>query len=401
MQWRPFRLQNHVMHYEWGNRGKNAYIPNLIGLKSWDEALPWAELWIGAHPKAPSRVEIDGSEVELDELIRTFPEEMLGSRVVKSFGPDLPFLLKILSAAEPLSIQAHPNTSQAQELHLRYPQHYPDNRHKPEIAIALSEFECLVGIKPEREIKKVLDIYPEIADLLFYENTSFLTTSSLRFMVFKSLIGKSVKSPGQITSAVTGLQNRLSRKNRSLLNRDEELFLYLTQKYPKDDVGLLLLFLMNRLFLEPGEAVYLSPGIPHAYICGNIVECMANSDNVVRVGLTPKYKDAKTLLKIVDCSSHPHIFPPPTSDSEVTIYKIPATEFQITRYCLNKKQIIEIPGMTSPTVCLIIEGQATITWGISAQENLKRGESIFIPAVLSSFVVELCEGSLMFSVRVP
>ncbi|OQA94318.1 MAG: Mannose-6-phosphate isomerase [Chloroflexi bacterium ADurb.Bin222] len=143
---RPFRLHNAIQPYPWGSRGAEAFIPRLLGIPAAPEQ-PYAELWIGAHPNAPSRVFLGDEPLSLATLIAREPVAMLGAAVAQRFDNQLPFLFKVLSAAEPLSIQAHPDKVQAERLHARDPQHYPDANHKPEVAIALDRLTALAGLK--------------------------------------------------------------------------------------------------------------------------------------------------------------------------------------------------------------------------------------------------------------
>jgi mannose-6-phosphate isomerase len=140
-------MQNPIQNYDWGTRNKEAYIPQLLGIDAKPDT-PYGELWLGAHPKAPSMVWVDGELTPLDQWISAHPIEVLGKAVARKFNGQLPFLLKVLSAGEALSIQAHPNKAQAKILHATDPLHYPDDNHKPEIAIALDSLTALVGIKP-------------------------------------------------------------------------------------------------------------------------------------------------------------------------------------------------------------------------------------------------------------
>jgi mannose-6-phosphate isomerase len=164
---RIYRLRNQVQHYAWGPRGPEGLIPQLLGIASEVGAETHvAELWLGAHPKAPSRVLLDGASgagLPLDELVAAQPLAVLGAETAERFEAEWPFLLKVLSAAEPLSIQVHPNREQAQALHSRDPEHYPDSNHKPEIAIALSGLEALAGLKRPTEVQRTLAAYPALA----------------------------------------------------------------------------------------------------------------------------------------------------------------------------------------------------------------------------------------------
>jgi len=157
----PYMLENTIQHYEWGSRGKNAFIPQLLNIKT-EKDKPYAELWMGAHPKASSKIIVDVKEIDLAEVIREYPIETLGRKTVKKFSNTLPFLFKVLSANEALSIQAHPSKRQAISLHKKDPIIYPDSNQKLEIAIALDSLTALVGFKPFNQIMQTLKKYPQI-----------------------------------------------------------------------------------------------------------------------------------------------------------------------------------------------------------------------------------------------
>ncbi|HEY3342559.1 MAG TPA: mannose-6-phosphate isomerase, class I, partial [Anaerolineae bacterium] len=144
---RPYLMHNQVQHYEWGTHDGDAYIPQLLGITP-QAGQPYAELWMGAHPKAPSTVVVDGHDIPLDQWIAAHAQELLGHAVAARFDNGLPFLLKVLAAGEALSIQAHPNKAQARLLRASDPAHYPDDNHKPEIAIAIDSLTAVMGIKP-------------------------------------------------------------------------------------------------------------------------------------------------------------------------------------------------------------------------------------------------------------
>jgi len=302
---KPFVLRNKIQHYEWGTRGEQAFIPRLLGIQS-EGHRPYAELWIGAHPSAPSQVNISNDLIDLTELIKKHPVEILGETVFKRFGSNLPFLFKVLSAGKPLSIQAHPNKSQAVRLHQRDPIHYPDSNHKLEIAIAIDNLKALVGLLNIVELRKKLELYPPIQSftdrVLPGDSTiSEADETTIVKQFYSTLIRKSVGEPQLYGNLIESLaESILTRGNR--ISEQEQLFLELKKCYPSSDVGLILILLMNLVQLTSGQALNISAGIPHAYISGNIIECMTNSDNVVRIGLTNKYKDVDALLEILDFS---------------------------------------------------------------------------------------------------
>ncbi len=406
-QHRPYRMRNQIQTYAWGTRNTAAFIPKLLGLSP-EPDLPYAELWLGTHPKAPSMIELpDGPTVALDAWVADHAEAALGPVVLARFG-ELPFLLKVLSAGEALSIQAHPNKAQAAALHAKDPDHYPDANHKPEIAIALDGLTALMGIKPFTELAVTLSRYPEMADFVGQElaervvnavpETLQEATVLARELV-SALITRANTEPGALTSAVDTLAKRLSAQSADL-GEDEELFLNLRIRYGSDDVGLLTLFLLNLVHLAPGEALYVEAGVPHAYLKGNIIECMANSDNVVRVGLTPKFKDAGTLLEIIDATPQK---PTPLTGTTVgdacTVYETPADEFEIRRWSLAAGTEHRVTPDNRPAIVLMTKGRVDLVWE-GGSEALRQGDALFVPAGLKRYALRAHEDSTLFEASV-
>ena len=173
IQPQPYNLFNKVQNYDWGTKNEDAFIPKFLGIEAVKD-LPYAELWIGAHPKAPSEIEIEGIKYPLNSVIDNFPLEVLGIRVSKKYNGKLPFLLKVLSAARALSIQLHPNKHQAEVLHAKDPKNYPDDNHKPEIAIALDSLNAIAGFRPADQIKEIFIKCPELKDFIGGNNYKML-----------------------------------------------------------------------------------------------------------------------------------------------------------------------------------------------------------------------------------
>ena len=233
---RPYLLANKVQHYAWGARGKEAFIPRLLGIEA-EPDCPYAELWIGAHTKAPSAAILDGSAVPLPQLLAQYPLEILGEAVATEFSGSWPFLFKVLSAAEALSIQVHPSKEQARALHARDPEHYPDSNHKPELVVALDSLTALVGFKSLAAIRHTLENYPELAGFIregvYPELASSGPTSEeegeyLRRLC-SSLVRRSISRPQEMVRAVTRLSERL-RAAACALSEEEQLFLDLEGK---------------------------------------------------------------------------------------------------------------------------------------------------------------------------
>jgi mannose-6-phosphate isomerase len=389
---KPYKLVNYIQNYEWGTKGKNAFLPKLMGFEG--EERPYAELWIGSHPKLSSDILIESESYKLKEIIEKYPNEILGKSVAEKFGNKLPFLLKILSANQALSIQTHPNKLQAAELHKNDPQNYPDDNHKPEIAITLDSLSALVGFRPLNEIEKILDEISELSSFIgsetvnkFHENKS---KSGLKEL-FSMLMNNSTDSE-KLKKTIETLKNNFELKK--ILIEDEKLFITLYYQYGID-IGLLVLFFLNVVKLEPGDAIYTPAGIPHAYLEGNIVECMANSDNVVRAGLTPKFKDIDQLTNILTYQyGAPEIIGKQLNNN-VKQFSVSAEEFRVEKIFLNKESI-EFKTDNRVEIILLIEGK------ISCDNlSLLPGETILIPALLNSYSINSRTNAAFFRVVVP
>ncbi len=381
-------MTNRIQPYEWGTRGKQAFIPKLIGIPSEDDK-PYAELWMGTHPAAPSQVEIDGKSIELDEIIKKHPVEILGQTVFEHFGANLPFLFKVLSVGQVLSIQAHPNKSQAVYLHAKDPVHYPDQNHKPEIAIALDELTALVGLLDFPGILESLAIYPNVRDFTefafdkndqIYDNNPEISVK--RF--YSGLIERAANEPQSFARLIDSLETDIKRRFDHV-SESERLFLKLRKIYPPTDIGLIMPLFMNLIHLQAGQAIFLSAGVPHAYVSGNIVECMANSDNVVRVGLTNKFKNVKDLLQILDYSARSSQIMDPEARHGLKIYPTPVEEFYVMNIKINQSGKKEIDTNGKVQIGLVLAGQVAIEWNSGEKLILKQGQSVLIPARIQRY----------------
>jgi len=387
---KPFVLRNKIQHYEWGTRGEQAFIPRLLGIQS-EGHRPYAELWIGAHPSAPSQVNISNDLIDLTELIKKHPVEILGETVFKRFGANLPFLFKVLSAGKPLSIQAHPNKSQAVRLHQRDSIHYPDSNHKLEIAIAIDNLKALVGLLNIVELSKKLELYPPIQSftdrVLPGDSTiSEADETTIVKQFYSTLIRKSVGEPQLYGNLVESLaESILTRGNR--ISEQEQLFLELKKCYPSSDIGLILILLMNLVQLTSGQALNISAGIPHAYISGNIIECMTNSDNVVRIGLTNKYKDVAALLEILDFSPNEVQVVNPDWRDGISIYRSSAEEFVVANMKVAENFAKKIYTNDKVQIGLILNGRIELIWNSAEKLILKKGESVLLPACIKEYVI--------------
>ncbi len=387
---RPYRLYNGVQHYPWGERGVHAFIPQLLNQTGAAET-PYAELWLGAHPAMSSEVELRGTRVTLRALIAQFPQETLGA--ARQLGGELPFLFKVLSAAAPLSIQAHPNKAQAAQLHARAPKHYPDINHKPEIAIALDGLSALAGLRPYETMHETLAAYPELAE--FVGAAEAATARAL----FTAMLRRATEAPAALGAATERLAQRLGQSAQPLTTI-EQLFLTLREQYGGADVGLLALFCLNYVQLAPGQALFTPAGAPHAYLKGNIIECMANSDNVVRVGLTPKFKDTPALLEILNPMTDPGLVASEEVGAGETIYRTPAAEFEVYRLTLAAGETRPGGEGGQPEIYLVVAGEVEVMWGGGA-EHFAQGESWFAPAALAASSLTAHAPTTLFKVTTP
>jgi len=283
-----YALDGVIRPYAWGSRTE---IPALLGIAP--TGVPAAELWYGAHPGDPSRV----GDSTLDKLIAVEPERLLGSSVVETLGPQLPFILKVLAADTALSIQVHPNLAQARAgyaaedargLPRDAPQrNYKDANHKPELLCALTEFRALCGFRPVETTLRLLDVL-ELAWL-----RDVLAGDGLR-AAFTALV--SLDEPAPMVEAVVARLPRLAGTEWAPLG---DALTRVARDFP-GDIGIAEALLLNFVRLVPGEAIFLAAGNVHSYLSGMGVEIMANSDNVLRCGFTQKHVDVAELLRITD-----------------------------------------------------------------------------------------------------
>lgn len=362
------RLDNTIRPYAWGSP---TAIPKLLGVEPTGE--PQAEMWMGAHPGAPSRT----ARGTLVEVIEAAPERELGEKAVAKFGPRLPFLLKILAAGAPLSLQVHPNLGQAKEgyadeerrgIPVDAPhRNYKDANHKPELICALTEFDGLCGFRDPLHAADLLaglgvDSLKPYVDLLHAHPEE----AALREVLTAILTADPEAMRHTVTAAATACTR---------LGGDYEPYADIAHHYPGDP-GVIAAMLLNHVRLQPGEALFLGAGIPHAYLNGLGVEIMANSDNVLRCGLTPKHVDVPELLRIVRFeASDPGVLRPEASPDGEEVYETPIDEFRLSRYVLPEGTGAHDLTLDTPQILLCTAG--TVKAG---EFELAPGQSVFVPA---------------------
>lgn len=354
------RLQNVIQPYAWGSL---TAIPELLGVAP--SGAPQAELWIGAHPAAPST--IDGTSLEA--VISTDPKAALGPAALARFGPRLPFLLKILAAARPLSLQAHPSLDQARAGYAREEaahvprsaahRNYKDPNHKPELICALTEFRALCGF---RERSATLSLLRGLGVPALEPHVAILEREGL-----SSFFGAVMTAPNraELATLVAGACER--RPARGFENECANA-VQLAAEYP-NDVGVIGALLLNLVTLKPGQALALGAGNLHAYLEGTGVELMANSDNVLRGGLTPKHVDVPELLSVLDFSDGPARILAPSSGAEA-VYSAPFEDFRLSRVTVDAPLRLNRLG---PDVLLTLQGVALLN-GV----ELTKGQSAFV-----------------------
>jgi mannose-6-phosphate isomerase len=394
------RLTNTVRPYAWGS---TTAIPELLG--DIPTGGPQAELWMGAHPGAPSLVDRGSGAQPLPDLIAADPEGELGTEAVRAFGPRLPFLLKLLAAASPLSLQVHPDLEQARQgfadeeergVPLQAPvRNYKDANHKPELICALTPFDGLCGFRKATEaadllsaldvdgLKPYVDVLraaPE-GDALREILTAVLTAD-------KDEMARTVAEASRAAAALSRASADESTDfgdapldETGLSARTYAVYASLAEHYPGDP-GVIAAMLLNYVRLRPGEALYLGAGVPHAYLDGLGVEIMANSDNVLRCGLTPKHVDVPELLRIVRFEAGaPAVLRPEAGPDGEERYEVPIDEFRLSRFVLGEGGADGVSSRLdarTPQILLCTDGHIVLTG--RGELRLERGQSAYVPA---------------------
>ncbi|MEU6391184.1 mannose-6-phosphate isomerase, class I [Streptomyces sp. NPDC046939] len=361
-------LTNTIRPYAWGS---TTAIPELLGTEPTGE--PQAEMWMGAHPGAPSQTE----RGPLDQVIAADPTAALGEAAAEKFGPRLPFLLKLLAAGAPLSLQVHPDLVQAKEgyeaeeakgVPVTAPdRNYKDANHKPELICALTEFDGLCGFRAPEEAARLLeglgvDSLKPYVDLL----RAHPEEAALREVLTAVLSADRDDMARTVADATAAAQR---------IGGAYEPYAGIAHHYPGDP-GVIAAMLLNHVRLHPGEALFLGAGVPHAYLNGLGVEIMANSDNVLRCGLTPKHVDVPELLRIVRFeATDPGVLRPEAAADGEEVYDTPIDEFRLSRFVLPGAAPAHDLTAATPQILLCTAG--TVRAG---DLTLAPGRSAFVPA---------------------
>jgi len=381
---RIVRLRNPILPYAWGSRRALRALRGLAG----EAPQPQAELWIGTHPKAPSEVWTGDAWMPLPDLVAADPLAVLGARVVARFGPRLPFLFKILAAAAPLSIQAHPDRAQARAGFLREQasgialdapeRNYRDDSHKPELIYALTPFSLLRGFCPPAQIRDRIArlglgaVWPEAAGLK-------PGPSALRRFFESCLMMAGARAAALVKRAAAAAASRVQTGDADLAER---WLVRLAAAYPGDPGALAPLWLkVSRL--APGKAVFTGPGVLHAYLEGTCIELMASSDNVLRGGLTSKHVDLDALLGVLSFAvGDEGRVPARLGCDGAACLEVPAEEFALRvvtldgQYSVGERDSVEV--LLSAAGSAVLESDDTC-------ELAPPGESFLIPAAVPGY----------------
>ena len=378
-------LKNPILPYAWGS---TEAIPELLGIPA--DGTPRAEMWMGAHPKAPSAIVENGAETPLTDRIAADPEGILGPGVRSRFGDALPFLFKVLAAGAPLSIQAHPSLEAARAgferenragIPLDAPhRNYRDPNHKPECIRALTPFWGLCGFRPAREAAALLDAFGVREPRLVPGESPAEESTALRDFFRELLTLPADRRNAAIDPALNhargpGAETPEGRWVNALAGA-----------YPGDP-GILSPLFLNLVRLAPGEALFLPAGELHAYLDGLGVEIMANSDNVLRGGLTPKHVDVPELMEQIRFAARrpPVLRPEPVSAVEA-VFATPAEEFRLSEVRPGPEPTILTARAAE--ILLGLEGEARLRVPDAGREiPLPRGATLLVPAAVGRYAV--------------
>ncbi|WWC64943.1 mannose-6-phosphate isomerase, class I [Kwoniella dejecticola CBS 10117] len=410
-----FKLSPGVQSYDWGKKG-SASLAAQFGKASVDgfvidEDKTYAELWMGTHPTLPSK--LDDSTL-LSDYIKS-NNGLVGDKVIKKFEDsqhgNLPFLFKVLSIGTALSIQAHPDKTLARKLFDERPDVYKDPNHKPEMAIALTPFLAFLNFLPLPVLLLNLLIVPELQPIIpsalitqlgssltlpttpspdpFLYQPTVAPPSDEQKSILKQIFNALMSADKDTyTTAIRSLVERY-KKGEDIHESEKglvDLTLMLNDQYP-DDIGILCVFFLNVVELKKGEAAFLEANSPHAYIKGDIIECMATSDNVVRAGLTPKLRDVSTLIEMLTYESGPgnkQLLKPINfneQDDTSKLYDPPIAEFSVVKINLPAGGKTPHRKIEGPSIAIITQGKGSVSASSNEDEvDFERGQVIFIGA---------------------
>ncbi|KAI1098136.1 mannose-6-phosphate isomerase [Jackrogersella minutella] len=378
-----FQLSGSCNNYPWGKKGKQSLAAQLcaqtpgIDFHIKDDEF-YSEMWFGDYPDFPAR-ELDTGEL-LAEVLQRNKEQLLGRKVIDKFDSQLPYLPKILSIAKALPLQLHPNKELATELHKKEPSSFTDPNHKPEIAVALSKFELFAGFKPLDKIAPLFKLQP--LQGFNPEQPDKWTNETLR-----TVTGNLLKSE---LETVRTVQTGLAKVSKDQLGEAAyilDLLPRLQDQYGPEDAGsLVALLCMNFIVFNPGDAIWIPADGIHAYLSGDIVECMARSNNVLNVGFCPpgdrNNVDMFTNTLTFKAHSKDDVYlPSQTSEKskngKTVVYKPPMSEFDMLKTDLRAGEVEEITASEGPGVMIVTSGHG-VMYADGKDYQLKEGFIFFV-----------------------
>lgn len=372
-----FLMSNTIQNYAWGSIDSFSQLFDIAN----PQQQPQAELWMGAHPNGCSQVDYQGQKIRLSDLIASDPAHFLSANTAQTFG-ELPYLFKILAAEQALSIQVHPSKSEAEqgfakENAAQIPltaanRNYKDPNHKPELVYALTDYQAMNGFRPINEIVEhfqrlaIVPLQPLLERLQQQQTEVGLKSFFTELLSFSG-------SEKQVA-----IEQLIAYAHRHQEQALFQLILTLAETYPHD-IGLFAPLILNVLTLKPGQAMYLDARTPHAYLKGTGLEIMANSDNVLRAGLTPKHIDIIELAKCTRFAEKPAstLLLTPKITDDALLFPVPVTDFKFAIYPQPKQCRVNV---SSAQILLAIDHDATLTAADGQTVTIHKGESVFIPA---------------------
>lgn len=367
----PYLIKPSLKTYSWGDI---KYIQDLIS-EPGIIGKPLAEAWFGAHPQSPSLAITDQGEIPLDILLRNNKETMLGNFT----SDNLPFLFKVLAAAEPLSLQTHPDKKTAENgfrkeenagIPLSDPQRiFKDPHPKPELICALTPFIAMCGFRPYQEIIRNFTVLKLNAVWQSYSSFEKKTSQKNLKLLFSQIMDSNSAQLTQVFAAMEECKESISPK----LKFTCQICKHLNEFYPNDS-GVISPLLLNTFTLQPGQAIYLETGILHSYIQGAGIEIMTNSDNVIRGGLTPKHIDRDILFSITRFEPYlPRVLHPHLKMNELIFYPNPTEDFRLARLLLDGNYILD--SQYKPLLVFCFRGSLNTESGFT----LNKGQAMFVP----------------------
>ncbi len=391
----PIKLENVIQNYPWGS---STLIPELVGISN-TPGTPFAELWMGSHLRGPSKLLLEAGsggpaeQIDLHSAIQAAPVDFLGP-AAERFPEGLPFLFKVLAAAQPLSIQAHPNRSQARNGFSReeaegvpidaFERNYRDQNHKPEIICALTDFTAMCGFRAPAEIQQWYNrIVPELYRETIAPATDTSRESEWLQSFFENIMNLAQETQTELIEALHTWAGEAEDEYR------EAQLIRTFYAYHGVNVGVQAPLFLNLVELAPGEALYQPAGVLHAYVKGMGVELMANSDNVLRGGLTTKHVDVPELLQVLSFEPRPaDILHGRKAENGLLRYPVPIDEFELQHCSVDTNTPVQRRRRTSIEIGICTSGELIISAENGAAElDIVRGESFVLPYAAGSYKI--------------